>query len=54
MAECTDCKIAERYMDALMTDHVGGWAVFFGSVNKSREENDMKYNGFFSGCSKAR
>ena len=42
MAECTDCKTAERYMDALMTYHVGGWAAFFGSVNKSREENDMK------------
>lgn len=47
MAECTDCKIAERNMDALMTYHVGGWAAFFGSVNKSREENDMKYNGFY-------
>ena len=38
MAECTDRKIAERYMDALMTYHFGGWAAFLGAVNKSREE----------------
>ena len=30
MAECTDSKTAERYMDALMTDHVGGWDAFSG------------------------
>ena len=46
MAECTDRKTAGLYMDAMMVYHFGGWAAFFGSVNKSREKNDMKYNGF--------
>ena len=38
VAECTDRKTAERYMDAMMVYHFGGWAAFFESVNKSREE----------------
>ena len=38
VAECTDSKTAERYMDAMMVYHFGGWAAFFKSVNKSREE----------------
>lgn len=38
VAECPDCKTAERYMDALMIYHFGGWAAFFESVNKSQEE----------------
>ena len=37
VAEAPDRKTAERYMDALMAYHFGGWAAFFGSVNKSRE-----------------
>lgn len=37
VAECTDRKTAERYMDAMMVYHFGGWAAFFESVNKSRE-----------------
>ena len=37
MAECTDRKTAERYMDALMAYHFGGWSAFFRPVNKSRE-----------------
>jgi len=38
MAECTDRKTAGLYMDATMVYHFGGWAAFFGSANKSREE----------------
>ena len=38
VAECPDSKTAERYMDAMMAYHFGGWAAFFESVNKSREE----------------
>ena len=37
MAECTDRKTAEQYMDALMAYHFGGWSAFFRPVNKSRE-----------------
>lgn len=36
VAECPDRETAERYMDALMVYHFGGWAAFFESVNKSR------------------
>ena len=38
VAECTDSKTAERYMDAMMVYHFGGWTAFFESVNKSQEE----------------
>lgn len=38
VAECTDRKTAERYMDAMMVYHFGGWAAFLKPVNKSREE----------------
>ncbi len=38
VAECTDSKTAERYMDAMMVYHFGGWTAFFETVNKSREE----------------
>lgn len=38
VAECPDRETAERYMDALMVYHFGGWAAFFESVNKSRED----------------
>ena len=38
VSECPDRRTAERYMDAMMVYHFGGWAAFFGSVNKSREE----------------
>lgn len=37
VAECPDRKTAERYMDALMVYHFGGWSAFFGSTNISRE-----------------
>ena len=42
MAECTDRKTAERYMDALMTYHFGGWTAFFESANKSRENRQYE------------
>ena len=38
VAECSDRKTAEQYMDALMVYHFGGWAAFFESVNQSRED----------------
>ena len=38
VAECSDRKTAEGYMDALMVYHFGGWAAFFESVNQSQEE----------------
>lgn len=38
VAECHDRKTAERYMDSLMVYHFAGWAAFFESVNKSRED----------------
>jgi AcrR family transcriptional regulator len=39
VAECPDRKTAERYMDALMVYHFGGWSAFFGFINTSREDN---------------
>ena len=36
--ECSDRKIAEKYMESLMTYHFGGWAAFFDSVNHARED----------------
>lgn len=38
VAECSDRRTAERYMDALMVYHFGGWAAFFESANQSRED----------------
>ena len=38
VAECSDRKTAENYMDALMTYHFGGWTAFLEAVNKSRED----------------
>ena len=34
VAECPDRKVAERYIDALMVYHFGGWTAFFDSVSK--------------------
>lgn len=42
VAECSDRKTAERYMDALMIYHFGGWTAFFESVNKSQEAKDYE------------
>ncbi len=36
--ECSDRKIAEKYMEALMTYHFGGWTAFFDSINHARED----------------
>ncbi len=36
--ECPDRKLAEKYMESLMTYHFGGWTAFFNSVNKPRED----------------
>lgn len=36
--ECSDRKIAEKYMESLMTYHFGGWAAFFDFVNHARED----------------
>ena len=38
VAECPDRETAERYLDALMIYHFGGWAAFFKSVNRSKED----------------
>lgn len=38
VAESPDRKTAERYMDAMMVYHFGGWTAFFESVNQSEEE----------------
>lgn len=38
VAECPDRKTAEQHMDALMVYHFDGRIVFFGSVNKLRED----------------
>lgn len=35
--ECSGRKTAEKYMEALMTYHFGGWTAFFDSVSKSQE-----------------
>ena len=37
VAECSDRKTAERYMDSLMVYHFGGWTALFASARKSRE-----------------
>lgn len=36
VAECTDRKTAEKYMDALTVYHYGGWSAFFESLDKSQ------------------
>ncbi len=38
VARCPDRQTAERYMDALMTYHFGGWTALFDSVRKEKEE----------------
>lgn len=38
VAECPDRRAAQRYMDALMVYHLGGWAAFFESIHGSQEE----------------
>ena len=38
VAACPDRGTAERYMDALMVYHLGGWTAFFAAVNGSRED----------------
>lgn len=38
VAEYPDRKTAERYMDALMAYHFGGWTAFFESLNTPRED----------------
>ena len=35
--ECSDRKTAEKYMDALMTYHFGGWTALFDSANRLQE-----------------
>lgn len=35
-AECSDRKTAERYMEALMVYHFGGWTAFFESAKQAR------------------
>lgn len=37
VAGCPDRQRAERYLDALMTYHFGGWTAFFESVSQPRE-----------------
>ena len=37
VAECSDRKAAESYMESLMTYHFGGWAALFDSASKSQE-----------------
>ena len=36
VAECPDRRTAEKYMDALMVYHFGGWTAFFASVDPSQ------------------
>ena len=38
VAACPDHGTAERYMDALMVYHLGGWTAFFAAVNGLRED----------------
>lgn len=38
VTECSDRRIAEHYMESLMTYHFGGWAAFFESVSTIRED----------------
>ena len=37
VAECPDREAAEKYMNALMVYHFGGWAAFFESIRSSTE-----------------
>lgn len=37
-ADCSDRMTAEKYMDALMIYHFGGWTALFQSINKPQEE----------------
>ena len=36
--ECSDRRAAEKYMDALMVYHFGGWTALFESISKVQEE----------------
>lgn len=37
VADCPDRAAAEKYMDALMVYHFGGWTAFFDSANQLQE-----------------
>ena len=37
--ECPNREIAEKYMDALMTYHLGGWTTLFSLNDKKSQEN---------------
>ena len=37
VAECSERADAEKYMEALMTYHFGGWSAFFDPVINSQE-----------------
>ena len=37
VTECADRKAAEKYIDALMAYHFGGWTALFNSTHQSRE-----------------
>ena len=36
--ECQNREIAEKYMDALMTYHLGGWTALFSVNDKKSQE----------------
>lgn len=38
VSECTDRHCAERYMQALMTYHLGGWEKLFDTVKNAQED----------------
>ena len=38
VAECSDRRTAEKYMDELMVYHFGGWAALFASIGRPRKE----------------
>ena len=37
VADCPDRRTAEKYMESLMTYHLGGWTAFFDSANQLQE-----------------
>ena len=39
VTDCADRAAAEKYMDALMVYHFGGWTALFRSIKRSKEED---------------
>ena len=40
--DCSDRAAAEKYMQSLMTYHLGGWVALFDSISEKNKQGDMR------------